>query len=42
MEVFPDLENMAILIDKIREAVSNDDHQGILKIFEDNVEGYKS
>jgi len=41
MEKFPPPEKMLLLLNKLQDSIANNSHQEIIKIFQNNVEGYK-
>ena len=41
MEKFPPPEKMLLLLNELQDSIANNSHQEIIKIFQNNVEGYK-
>ena len=41
MESFPKLEEIELLIEKIKEAISNNEYENLINLFKNHVEGYK-
>ena len=41
MESFPKLEEIELLIEQIKEAISNNEYENLINLFKNHVEGYK-
>ena len=41
MESFPELEEIELLIEQIKEAISNNEYENLINLFKNHVEGYK-